>query len=178
MVRFSKFFCLVKACENRHWFLFHKQLAIVHRMAARRRRSREGQSRQYFQAKKQKILIFSYKYVIYLKWKLKLCRIQIYDEKIWFDGKKYEKSPFFSFLPQNEADQMSSTANFSNFFATKFKNGLTRSCKKVWSEKSPNMSPVSPTSQKWRTIISQGGLQEPPPHLLGLIAVRCNSFPL
>ena len=25
------------------------------------------------------------------------------------------------------------------------------------------MSSLSPTSQKWRTIISQGGLQEPPP---------------
>ena len=31
------------------------------------------------------------------------------------------------------------------------------------------MSSLSLTSQKWRTIISQGGLQEPPPCLLGLI---------
>ena len=66
MVRFSKFFCLVKACENRHWFLFHKWLPIVHRLAARGRQSGEGQSRQYFQAKNLKISIFSYKYVIYL----------------------------------------------------------------------------------------------------------------
>ena len=100
MGRFSKFFCLVKACENRHWFLFHKWLPIVHRLAARRRRSGEGQSRQYFQAKNPKFSIFSYKYVIYLKWKLKLCRIQIHDKMIWFLSEKLEKSPFFSFLPQ------------------------------------------------------------------------------
>ena len=100
MGRFSKFFCLVKACENRHWFLFHKWLPIVHRLAARRRRSCEGQSRQYFQAKNPKFSIFSYKYVIYLKWKLKLCRIQIHDKMIWFLSEKLEKSPFFSFLPQ------------------------------------------------------------------------------
>ena len=29
MVRFSKFFCLVKACENHDWFLFHNWLPIV-----------------------------------------------------------------------------------------------------------------------------------------------------
>ena len=100
MGRFSKFFCLVKACENRHWFLFHKWLPIIHRLAARRRRSGKGQSRQYFQAKNSKFSIFSYKYVIYLKWKLKLCRIQIHDKTIWFVSEKLEKSPFFSFLPQ------------------------------------------------------------------------------
>ena len=61
IVRFSKFLCLVKACENRHWFLFHKWLPIVHRMVSR---SREGQSRQYFQAKNPKFSIFSYKYEI------------------------------------------------------------------------------------------------------------------
>ena len=133
MGRFSKFFCLVKACENLHWFLFHKWLPIVHRLAARRRRSGEGQSRQYFRAKNSKFSIFSYKYVIYLKWKLKLCRIQIHDKTIWFVSEKLEKSLFFSFCLKNEADQVSSTANFSNFFVTKLKNGLTRSCKKVWS---------------------------------------------
>ena len=97
VVRFSKFLCLVKACENRHWFLFHNWLPIVHRLAARGRQSGEGQSRQYFQVKNPKISIFSYKYVIYLKWKLKLCRIQIHDEKIWFDGKKYGKIHFSHF---------------------------------------------------------------------------------
>ena len=172
MVRFSKFLCLVKACENRHWFLFHKRLPIVTVWPLDVAEVAKVSRVNIFKQKKQKFLIFSYKYVIYLKWKLKLCRIQIHDEKIWFDGKKYEKSPFFSFLPQNEADQMSSTANFSNFVATKFKNGLTRSCKKVWSEKSPNMSPVSPTSQKWQTIFSQGGLLEPPPTLF---RVKCRS---
>ena len=58
MVRFSKFLCLVKACENRHWFLFHKRLPIVHRLVARGRRSDDGQSRQFFQPRKSKIFNF------------------------------------------------------------------------------------------------------------------------
>ena len=51
VVQFSKFFFVVKACENRHLFLFHKQLPIVHRLAARRRQSDEGLSRQFFEEK-------------------------------------------------------------------------------------------------------------------------------
>ena len=94
-VRYSKFLCLVKACENPHWFLFHKWLPIVHRLAARRRRSGEGRSCQYFQLKNSKFSIFSYKYVIYLKWKLKLCRIQIHDKTIWFVSKKLGKKSIF-----------------------------------------------------------------------------------
>ena len=98
MVRFSKFLCLVKACENRHWFLFHNQLPIVHRLAATRRRSDEGQSRQFFRAKNPKFSIFSYKHVMYLKWKLKLSRIQIHKEKnkIWL-WKMIKKSIFLIF---------------------------------------------------------------------------------
>ena len=66
-VQFSKFFFVVKACENRHLFLFHKQLPIIHRLAARRRQSDEGLSRQFFRAKNPKFSILSYKHVIYLK---------------------------------------------------------------------------------------------------------------
>ena len=58
MVQFSKFLCLVKACENRHWFLFHKGLPIVHRLAPTRRQSDKGQSRQFFSSKKSKIFNF------------------------------------------------------------------------------------------------------------------------
>ena len=67
VVQFSKFFFVVKACENRHLFLFHKQLPIVHRLAARRRQSDEGLSRQFFRAKNPKFSILSYKHDIYLK---------------------------------------------------------------------------------------------------------------
>ena len=81
MVRFSNFFCLVNACENRHWFLFHKQLPIVHRMAARGRRSGEGQSRQYFLAKSQFSQFLSYINVIYLKRTHFSSRIQIQTKK-------------------------------------------------------------------------------------------------
>ena len=41
MGRFSKFLCLVKACENRH-ILSHKQLHIALLLAARGRRCGEG----------------------------------------------------------------------------------------------------------------------------------------
>ena len=91
MVRFSKFFCLVKACENRHWFLFHRRLPTIHRMAARCRRSDEGQSRQYFQAKNQISQFLSYIYVIYLKRTNFSCRIQIQTKKVWFIIEKFEK---------------------------------------------------------------------------------------
>ena len=49
---------MVKACENRHLFLFHMQLPIVHRLAARRRQSDKGLSPQFFRAKKSKIFNF------------------------------------------------------------------------------------------------------------------------
>ena len=81
MDRFSKFLCLVKAFENRHWFLLHKQLSIVHRLAARGRRSDEGQSRQYFQGKNQISQFLSYINVIYLKRTHFSCRIQIQTKK-------------------------------------------------------------------------------------------------
>ena len=133
MVRISKFFCLVKACENRHWFLFHRRLSIVHHMAARRRRSDEGQSRQYFQGKNQISQFLSYINVIYLKRTHFSCRIQIQTKKYGSLVKKLKKIEFFCFWVKNEADQVSLTANFSIFLATKLKNGLTRGCKKVWS---------------------------------------------
>ena len=128
MVRFSKFFCLVKACENRHWFLFHRRLSIVHHMAARRRRSDEGQSRQYFQGKNQISQFLIYINVIYLKRTHFSCRIQIQTKKVWFIIEKFEKIWIFPFLGQNEADQEFSIANFSNFLTTKLKNGFARSC--------------------------------------------------
>ena len=106
MVWFSKFFCLVKACENRHWFLLHKRLSIVHRLAARGRRSDEGQSRQFFQAKNQKFSILSYKHVIYLKRTHFSCRIQIHNKKIGFDWRKWEKISFSNFCLKNEGDQV------------------------------------------------------------------------
>ena len=45
--------------------------------------------------------------------------------------KNLKKFEFFRFWVKNEADQVSLTANFSIFLATKLKNGLTRGCKKV-----------------------------------------------
>ena len=126
MVQFWKFFCLVKACENRHWFLLHKRLSIVHRLAARGRRSDEGQSRQFFQAKNPKFSILSYKHVIYLKWKLKLCRIQIHNEKYDLILENGGKNPYFWFLPQKRGWPGIFASRFLKIVPTNLKNGFTR----------------------------------------------------
>ena len=42
--------------------------------------------------------------------------------------KTLKKFQFFHFWVKNEADQVSSMANFSNFLTTKLKNGFARSC--------------------------------------------------
>ena len=100
MVRFSKFFFLVKACENRHWFLFHRRLPIFHCMAARGRRSDEGPSRQNFHAKNEISQFLSHINVIYLKRTHFSSRIQIQTKKVWFIIEKFEKNWIFLFLGQ------------------------------------------------------------------------------
>ena len=100
MGQFSKFFCLVKACENPHWFLFHRQLSIVHHMAARRRQSDEGHSHQYFQGKSQILQFLCYINVIYLKRTHFSCRIQIQTKRAWFIIEKFEKIWIFPVLGQ------------------------------------------------------------------------------
>ena len=94
MVRFSKFFCLVKACENRHWFLFHRRLPIFHRMAARGRRSDEGPSRQNFHAKNEIWQFLSHINVIYLKRTHFSSRIQIQTKKYGSLLKNLKKNYF------------------------------------------------------------------------------------
>ena len=42
--------------------------------------------------------------------------------------KSLKKFEFFCFRVKNEADQVTSMANFSNFLTTKLKNGFARSC--------------------------------------------------
>ena len=100
-------------------------------MAARCRRSDEGQSRQYFQAKNEISQFLSYINVIYLKRTHFSSRIQIQTKKYGSLLKNLKKIEFFYFWVKNEADQVSSMASFSNFLTTKLKNGFARSCKKV-----------------------------------------------
>ena len=116
MVRFSKFLCLVKACENCHWFLFHNQLPIVYRLAARRRWSDEGLSRQIFLAKNPKFQFFSYRHVMYLKRTHFSWRIQIDKEKIGFGWRNWEKIHFSNFCLKNEGDQVSSRVHFAKLY--------------------------------------------------------------
>ena len=56
-----------------------------------------------FLAKKNENLKFFCKtYVIYIKRKLRTCRIQIQEEKVWFMFKKEKKIFFFDFFPMSE----------------------------------------------------------------------------
>ena len=93
-------------------------------MAARRRRSDEGQLCQYFQAKKQISQFLSYIYVIYLKRTHFSCRIQIQTKKYGSLLKNLKKFQFFLFWVKNEDDQVSSTADFSKIFITNSKMAL------------------------------------------------------
>ena len=79
---------------------YHKWLPIIHSLAARGRRSDKGQSCLISSEKIQKFQFFSHKHVIYLKRTHFSCRIQLHDEKIWFDGKKLKKFRFFNFFCQ------------------------------------------------------------------------------
>ena len=60
---------------------------------------------------------------------------RIFHVEFKFEQKQYgsllknlKKFEFFRFWVKNEADQVSSMADFSNFFTTNLKNGFARSC--------------------------------------------------
>ena len=82
LVRFSKFLFLLKAYENRHHFLFYKELPNIDRLSSTRLRSDEGHQRHLYRAKFENFQFMSYRYVIYLKRKLRTCRIQNQAEKV------------------------------------------------------------------------------------------------
>ena len=46
--------------------------------------------------------------------------------------KNWKNFNFSIFFVKNKGDQVSSMANFSNFFITYFKNDFATSCQKVW----------------------------------------------
>ena len=91
---------------------YHKQLPIVHRLAARGRRSDEGQLRQFFSAKNPKFQFFSYRHVIYLKRTHFSCRIRIHNKKWDLILKNRKKIHFSYFCLKNEGDQVTSRADF------------------------------------------------------------------
>ena len=73
---------MLKAYENRHHFLFHKELPNIDRLSSTRLRSDEGHQRHLYRAKFENFQFLSYRYVIYLKRKLRTCRIQNQAEKV------------------------------------------------------------------------------------------------
>ena len=95
---------------------YYEQLPIVHRLAARGRRSDEGQLCQFFSAKNPKFQFFSYRHVIYFKRTHFSCRIQIHNKKVGFDCRKWEKICFSSFSLKNEGDQVFLQANCAKLY--------------------------------------------------------------
>ena len=97
-VWFSKIFFLLKAYENCHHFLFYRKLPNINRLSSTRLQSDEGQQHHLHRAKFNNFQFLSYRNVIYLKRKLRTCRIQNQAEKVWFDWKKnWSKSKFLIF---------------------------------------------------------------------------------
>ena len=62
--------------------------------------------------------------MIYLKWNLRLCKIQIHNKKIWFDREKWQKISFFSFLPWKRGRQLFFAAQFFSILYKKFQKWL------------------------------------------------------
>ena len=127
MARYSKFLCLVKACENPHWFLFHKRLPSVHRLAARGRWSDKGQSRQFFSAKNPKFSIFARNtwYTSNESWDY--VEFKFTTKKYDLIEKNDKKFHFSHFCLENEADNFFSRANFSIFYIKMASPGAGRS---------------------------------------------------
>ena len=69
-----------------------------------------------FLAKKNENFKFFYQtYVIYIKRKLRTCRIHIQEEKVWFIFKKEEKNFFFDFFPMSAQSKKFFFKFFQNF---------------------------------------------------------------
>ena len=81
----------------------------------------EGQKWNFSSQKSSKFQILSYKSVMYLKRKLRTCRIQIQVEKVWFFGKKPKFLDFWIFFPKGGPFGVETV----NFFFSIFQNFIT-----------------------------------------------------
>ena len=113
--------------------------------------------------------IFTKTHVIYIKRKLRTCKMQIQVEKVWFVTKKMEKINFEkknfkggTLWSRNGRKKNFRFSKFQNFF---LKNGFNGTWQMLIETKSWNLSSFRASTEKWREIIRQGGFGEPPPRV-------------
>ena len=117
--------------------------------------------------KNENLKIFTKTHVIYLKRKLRTCKMQIQVEKVWFVTKKMEKINFEKKISKGGPFEVGTVekknfrfSNFQNFF---LKNGFNGTWQMLIETKSWNLSSFRASTEKLREIICQGGFGEPPP---------------
>ena len=111
--------------------------------------------------------IFTKTHVIYIKRKLRTCKMQIQVEKVWFVTKKMEKINFEKKISKGGPFEVGTVekknfrfSNFQNFF---LKNGFNGTWQMLIETKSWNLSSFRASTEKSREIICQGGFVDPPP---------------
>ena len=114
--------------------------------------------RQFLTQKVSNFQIFSYRNVMYLKRKLRTCRIQIQEEKVWFLWKKWIFFYFSEFRVKIIGDQVSSRRNFSKSWKKNLKNGFARSCWLLKGTKSRKISSFDASPEEPRSKNCRVGL--------------------
>ena len=117
--------------------------------------------------KNENLKILTKTHVIYLKRKLRTCKMQIQVEKVWFVTKKMEKINFEkknfkggTLWSRNGWKKKFRFSNFQNIF---LKNGFNGTWQILIETKSWNLSSFRASTEKSLEIICQGGSVTPPP---------------
>ena len=118
--------------------------------------------------KNENLKIFTKTHVIYLKRKLRTCRMQIQVEKVWFVTKKMEKINFekkkkIKWSPLWSQNGRKKNFHFSNLQKFFLKNGFNGTWQMLIETKSWNLSSFRASTEESREIIYQGWFGEPPP---------------
>ena len=117
--------------------------------------------------KNENLKILTKTHVIYIKRKLRTCKMQIQVEKVWFVTKKMEKFNFEKKISKGGPFDVGTVekfficfSKFQNFF---LKNGFNGTWQMVRETNSWNLSSFQVSTEESREIIYQGGFGEPPP---------------
>ena len=113
--------------------------------------------------KNENLKIFTKTHVIYLKRKLRTCKMQIQVEKVWFVTKKMERFNFEKFQRPFDVGTVQNIflpfIKISKFF---LKNGFNGTCKMLKGTKSWNMSLFGASTMDSRGIVYMCGHKVPP----------------
>ena len=120
-------------------------------------------SRQFLTPKISNFQILSYRNVMYLKRKLRTCRIQIQEEKVVFFWKKWIFFRFLRISRQNFRGPSVFEAKFFKNLKKNLKNGFARSCWLLKGTKSWKISSFDALPEEPRSKNCQGGPFDPPP---------------